>query len=103
VKPTRLEGRPTSGAPQEGGGGFGLGDILFPFLLPIKGVAWIGGKLKEAAEQEITDESRVHEDLLDLQMRLEMEEISEEEFRRREQVLVERLEAIRKYKEEKGR
>lgn len=83
------------------GGGFGLLDILFPVLLPIKGVAWIGQKLSEAAEQEITDESKVHEELLDLQMRFEMEEISLEEFRKSEQLLVERLEAIRKYKEEK--
>lgn len=98
--PRRPERSPGQRSSQ--GGGFGLLDILFPFLLPVKGVAWIGGKLKEAADQELTDESKVQDELLQLQMRFEMEELSLEEFRRREGLLVERLEAIRRYKEEKG-
>ena len=81
--------------------GLGLTDILFPFLLPIKGVLWIGNKLKETAETEVTDESKVHEELLELQMRFEMDEISEEEFKKKEEKILERLEAIRKYKEER--
>ncbi|MBU4313863.1 MAG: gas vesicle protein GvpG, partial [Actinobacteria bacterium] len=64
----------------DSGLGFGLLDIVFPFLLPIKGVTWIGKKLTEVADAEITDKSKVQEELLDLQMRFEMEEISEEEY-----------------------
>lgn len=81
--------------------GFGLTDILLPFLLPIKGVMWIGNKLKETAETEVTDESKVREELLGLQMRFEMGEINEEEYKKKEEKILERLEAIRKYKEEK--
>lgn len=80
---------------------FGLSDILFPFLLPVKGVAWISQKLMEQAERELMDKSRVQKELLDLQMRFEMEEISEDEFQTRETELLEELEAIRKYEEEK--
>ncbi len=81
-------------------GGFGLTDLLFPFLLPIKGIVWIGNKLKDTAEAELTDESKVQEELLELQMRFETDEITEEEYERKEVKLMEKLEAIRKYKEE---
>lgn len=80
---------------------FSLTDVLFPFLLPIKGVVWIGEKLREAAEAELTDRSRVQEQLLKLQMEFEMDKISKDEFEKKEAELFERLEAIRKYEEEK--
>ncbi len=79
----------------------GLIDILFPFFIPVKGMVWIGSKLKRSAEEEVTDEGRIQEQLLDLQMRFEMDEISEEEYDKKEARLMEQLEVIRKYKEEK--
>ena len=82
--------------------GVGLLDILFPFLIPVKGMVWIGSKLKRTAEEEITDEGKIQEQLLDFQMRFEMDEISEEEYDKKEAQLMEKLEAIRKYKEERG-
>lgn len=75
---------------------FILDDIL---LSPIKFTIWIGEKLKDAAYQEMTDESKIHEGLLHLQMRFEMEEISEEEYEKQESELMEQLESIRKIKE----
>ena len=72
-------------------------DIMFS---PLKFSIWIGKKLAETAHAELTDESRVHEDLLQLQMRYEVGEISEEEYEKEEARLMERLEAIRKMKEE---
>ena len=83
------------------GSGFGLTDILVPFLLPIKGTIWVANKLKETAETEMTDESKVREELLELQMRFEMDEVNEEEYKKKEEKILERLEAIRKYKEER--
>ncbi|MBU4311163.1 MAG: gas vesicle protein GvpG, partial [Candidatus Omnitrophica bacterium] len=77
--------------------GFGLLDVVFPFLIPVKGMVWIVKKLKETADAEITDKSKVHEELLDLQMRFEMGEVNEEEYKKKETGLIERLEAIRKY------
>ncbi|OEU72606.1 MAG: gas vesicle protein GvpG [Desulfuromonadales bacterium C00003093] len=72
-------------------------DIL---LAPIKFSVWIAKKLSESAEKEMTDDSRIYEDLLDLQMRHELEEISDEEYDKQETMLMEKLEEIRKYKEE---
>ena len=74
-----------------------IDDILFS---PLKLTVWLAKKLRESAYEEVTDESRVHEELLHLQMRYEMEEISEEEFEKQETGLMERLEAIREMKEE---
>jgi len=75
---------------------FIIDDILFS---PLKFTIWLGQKLREAAYQEMTDESKIHEGLLQLQMRHEMEEISEEAYEKEETMLMERLEAIREMKE----
>jgi uncharacterized membrane protein len=76
---------------------FIIDDIL---LSPLRFTLWIAEKLKENAYNEMTDESKVHEELLQLQMRHEIGEISEEEYEKKETRLMERLEAIRKMKEE---
>ena len=83
------------------GTGIGLLDVILPFMIPIKGMVWISSKLRDMAEDEITDKSTVHEELLNLQMRFEMGEIEEGEYNRKETRLLERLEAIRKYEEAK--
>jgi len=83
------------------GMGFSPLDLVFPFLIPVKGVVWIGNKLKQTASAELTDKSKVREELLGLQMRFEMGEVSEEEYQKKESNLLSRLEAIRKYEEEK--
>lgn len=75
---------------------FLLDDLL---LAPIKGVVWVAEKIDEMAETEFTDDSSVREELLELQMRLELEEITEDEYQQRETELMDRLEEIRKYKE----
>ncbi|KPJ65940.1 MAG: hypothetical protein AMJ45_04385 [Syntrophobacter sp. DG_60] len=86
---------------KEKGLGFGLLDLLFPLVtIPIKAPIWMGKTLRDAAIKELTDESRVREELLELQMRYEMDEISKEKYEEKEKALMERLEAIRKYKEE---
>jgi len=74
-----------------------IDDIL---LSPLKFTMWLGKKLRETGYEELTDESRVHEELLQLQMRYEIEDISEEAYQQEEARLMERLEAIRKMKEE---
>ena len=74
-----------------------IDNILFS---PIKFTVWLGKKLSEAAYQDMTDESKVHEELLQLQMRYEMEEISSEEYEKKETKLMEQLDAIREMKQE---
>jgi len=75
---------------------FLLDDIL---LSPIKGLVWVADKLKDMAESEMTDDSRIHEELLELQMRFELDEMTEEEYLSKEAELMDRLEEIRERKE----
>lgn len=77
---------------------FLIDDIL---LAPLHGVIWMGRKLNEVIQREEGDENRLKENLLELQTKLMMDEISEDEYRSRETALLERMEAIREEKEEK--
>lgn len=91
-----MKKRPES---QGKGIGIGLSDLVFPFFIPIKGIVWIGQKLIDEAERELTDRSKVKEELLSLQMSFELDEISEEEYKKKEAKILEQLETIRKYEE----
>ena len=75
---------------------FILDDIL---LAPAKFVTWIGRTVHDHAEAEITDESAIHDRLMDLQTRFELGELAEEEFIRQENALMRRLNEIHEYKE----
>ena len=77
---------------------FLIDDIL---LAPLNGVIWLGKKINEVAEREFSDEGLIKEKLMQLQLRFEVDEISEEDYDRQEKELLGRLEAIRKAKEER--
>ncbi len=76
---------------------FIIDDIL---LAPLNGIIWLGKKINEVAEKEFSDEGLIKEKLMELQLKFELDQISEEEYNRREKELLERLDAIRKAKEE---
>lgn len=76
---------------------FILDDIL---LAPIKGVVWLGRKVQEVAERELSDEERLKEMLMELQLRFELDEINEEEYKGEEEEILEHLEAVRSAKGE---
>jgi hypothetical protein len=69
-----------------------IDDLL---LLPFSGFRFILGQIQKIADQELNDESVIKEQLLELQMRFELEEISEEEFTEREAEIFARLRAIK--------
>ncbi|MGA9768460.1 MAG: gas vesicle protein GvpG [Blastocatellia bacterium] len=69
-----------------------IDDLL---LLPFSGFRFILGQIQKFADQELNDESVIKEQLLELQMRFELEEISEEEFTEREAEIFARLRAIK--------
>jgi len=71
---------------------FILDDVL---LVPVKMLVWVGKKLEEAAEEEVNDESRWHERLLELQIKYELGEITQEEFEREEGLIMDRISSIR--------
>jgi hypothetical protein len=57
---------------------FLIDDIL---LAPVSGFKFILGQIQKMADQELNDDTLIKEQLLELQMRYELEEISDEEFR----------------------
>jgi len=75
---------------------FILDDIM---LAPVKMLVWLGKKIEETAEEEVNDESKWRERLLELQIKYELGEITEEEFEREEELIMERISAIRESKE----
>jgi hypothetical protein len=75
---------------------FLIDDIL---LAPCNFVTWIGRTLYDQAETQLTDESAVQARLLDLQTQWELEQISEKDFLDQEAALMQRLNAIHKYKQ----
>ena len=78
---------------------FLIDDIL---LAPLNGIIWLGKKINEVAEKEFSDEGRIKEKLMELQLKFELDKISEKEYNKQEAELLARLDAIRKAREEKG-
>jgi len=70
-------------------------------LLPIKGVIFLAEKINEVLEKEISDEGSIKERLMALQLKFEMDEITEEEYDEREDELLKLLENIREEKQNK--
>ncbi len=71
---------------------FFIDDLL---LSPINGFKFILGQIQKMADQELNDDTVVKEQLLELQMRLELDEISEEDFAVQEAELFARLRVIK--------
>jgi hypothetical protein len=63
-------------------------------LAPLKGVAWLGEKLNEVAEKELSDTGRIKEELMRLQLQFELDEITRREYDQKENELLDRLDAI---------
>ena len=71
---------------------FLIDDLL---MAPVNGFKFILGQVQKMADQELNDDSVIKDQLLDLQMRYELEEISDEDFKVREAELFARLRAIK--------
>jgi hypothetical protein len=70
------------------------GLITLP-LAPVRGVVWVVEKIAEAAEAEMYDERKIHRQLNELEIALEMGEIDHEQFVVAEEELLDRLEIAR--------
>lgn len=68
-------------------------------LAPLKGVMWMGEKLGDMAQKELSDKGRIKEELMRLQLQFELDDISKEEYDKKENELLDRLDAITKAEE----
>jgi hypothetical protein len=70
---------------------FLIDDIL---LAPVKGLVWLSAKINDVVEGETSDEGRIKAQLMELQLRFELDDVNEEIYVRQEKELLERLNAI---------
>jgi hypothetical protein len=69
-----------------------IDDLL---LAPVNGFKFILRQIQQLADKELNDESVIKEQLLELQVRLELEEISEDDYAAAERELFARLRAVK--------
>ena len=69
-----------------------IDDLL---LSPVNGFIFILNQIQKIADKELNDDTFIKEQLLELQMRVELDEISDEEYKEREAELFARLRAIK--------
>jgi hypothetical protein len=77
--------------------------LFFPITGPVAGIRWTLGKVQHVAEEHLTDDTAVKQDLMELQMQLELGDIDDAEYVRREAELMQRLREIREWRERLGR
>jgi hypothetical protein len=76
--------------------------LFFPVAGPVAGIRWTLGQVQRVAEQELTDDSKIKNDLMELQLRLELGEIDEAEYAKAEAVLMQQLRDVREWRERLG-
>jgi hypothetical protein len=80
-----------------------LGKILLsPFMGPVWGTQWTLEKVERAVKEELTDDTTVKNEFMQLQLLLESGEIDDDEYLVREQEIMTRLRAVREWREQFG-
>ena len=67
----------------------------FPVSLPLEGLLWVAERIRDQAEAEYYDEGAVRGRLLELELKLDLGEITEEEYQAAEDELIGLLNEIR--------
>jgi gas vesicle protein GvpG len=77
--------------------------LLLPFTGPISGFQWVMRTIQKMADEELMNDQPWKERLIELQMMLEVGDISEEEYTREEAIVFQALRDIRARREEIAR
>ena len=77
--------------------------LFFPVTGPVKGIRWSLGKVQQVVEEELSDDSSIKQELMELQMQLELGDIDDEEYIEREAALMARLREVREWRERLGK
>ena len=81
-----------------------LTDVLFfPLTGPVKGIRWTLGKVQRVVEEELTDDTAIKQELMELQMLLELGDIDDAEYVEREADVMRRLREVREWREQLGK
>ncbi len=76
--------------------------LALPITAPVSGFEFILNTLKDAAERELYDEGRLRDELLLLNLRLDEGELTEQQFKEREQEIIARMRAARERRQQTG-
>lgn len=76
--------------------------LFFPVTGPIAGIRWSLEQVQTVVETELTDDSPIKEELMELQMLLELGDIDDAEYARREARLMQQLREVRAWREHFG-
>jgi len=77
--------------------------LFFPIAGPVAGIRWSLRKVQQVVEEELTDDTPVKHELLELQMQHELGDIDDAEYVRREAELMTRLREVRAWREKLGK
>ncbi len=77
--------------------------LFFPVTGPVAGIKWSLGKVMGVVEEELTDDAPIKQELMELQMKLELGDIDDDEYVRREADVMLRLREVRAWKEKLGK
>lgn len=77
--------------------------LLLPITGPIAGFKWVMNTIQKMADEELLNDQPWKERLIELQMRLELGEISEDDYVAEEKVVFQALRDIRARREEIAR
>jgi hypothetical protein len=77
--------------------------LFFPVAGPVAGIRWSLAKVQSVVEEELTDDTPVKQDLMELQMKLELGDITKDEYAEQEAVIIARLRDVRAWRERLGR
>jgi len=77
--------------------------LFFPVTGPVAGIKWTLGKIAQVVDEELTDDTPIKQELMELQMQLELGDIDDDEYRRREADLMRRLREVREWRERLGK
>ena len=81
-----------------------LGKLLFfPIAGPVAGIRWSLSQVQNVVEEELTDDTPVKQELMELQMQLELGDITDAEYVEREAALMNRLREVRAWRERLGK
>ena len=77
--------------------------LFFPVAGPVAGIKWSLRKIQQVVDEELTDDTPIKQELLELQMKLELGDIDDAEYVRREAEVMARLRDVRAWRERLGK
>ena len=77
--------------------------LLFPISGPVAGIKWSLRKVAQVVDEELTDDSSIKNELMELQMQLELGDVTDEEYVKREADIMARLRDVRAWRERLGK